>query len=230
MLVKNWMSKNVFTVDANDSMQDAMRLLKKYGIRMLPVMKKNKLVGIVTDRDLKRASASDASTLDVHELLYLLSKIKVKDLMTKDPITVPPDYTAEETALVLLDGKISGAPVVDGNGQVVGTITQTDLFRVLISLTGIGNVGIQFGFQVEDKPGTIKEVADIIREHGGRMVSILTSYDDIPEGYRKVYIRMRSIERSRLQKLKDKLSEKAALLYVIDHKENIREIYAEKIN
>jgi acetoin utilization protein AcuB len=230
MLVKNWMSKNVFTVDANDSMQEAMRLLKKYGIRMLPVMKKNKLVGIVTDRDLKRASASDASTLDVHELLYLLSKIKVKDLMTKDPITVPPDYTAEETALVLLDGKISGAPVVDGNGQVVGTITQTDLFRVLISLTGIGNVGIQFGFQVEDKPGTIKEVADIIREHGGRMVSILTSYDDIPEGYRKVYIRMRSIERSRLQKLKDKLSEKAALLYVIDHKENIREIYAEKIN
>jgi acetoin utilization protein AcuB len=143
---------------------------------------------------------------------------------------VPPDYTAEETALVLLDGKIFGAPVVDGNGQVVGTITQTDLFRVLISLTGIGNVGIQFGFQVEDKPGTIKEVADIIREHGGRMVSILTSYDDIPEGYRKVYIRMRSIERSRLQKLKDKLSEKAALLYVIDHKENIREIYAEKIN
>jgi acetoin utilization protein AcuB len=230
MLVKNWMSKNVFTVDANDSMQDAMRLLKKYGIRMLPVMKKNKLVGIVTDRDLKRASASDASTLDVHELLYLLSKIKVKDLMTKDPITVPPDYTAEETALVLLDGKIFGAPVLDGNGQVVGTITQTDLFRVLISLTGIGNVGIQFGFQVEDKPGTIKEVADIIREHGGRMVSILTSYDDIPEGYRKVYIRMRSIERSRLQKLKDKLSEKAALLYVIDHKENIREIYAEKIN
>jgi acetoin utilization protein AcuB len=211
-------------------MQEAMRLLKKYGIRMLPVMKKNKLVGIVTDRDLKRASASDASTLDVHELLYLLSKIKVKDLMTKDPITVPPDYTAEETASVLLDSKISGAPVVDDNGQIVGTITQTDLFRVLISLTGIGDVGIQFGIQVEDKPGSIKEVADIIRKHGGRMVSILTSYDDVPKGYRKVYIRMRSIERSRLQKLKDKLSEKAALLYVIDHKENIREIYAEKIN
>jgi acetoin utilization protein AcuB len=230
MLVKNWMSKNVITVDANDSMQDAMRLLKKYGIRMLPVMRKDKLVGIVTDRDLKRASASDATTLDVHELLFLLTKIKVKDLMTKDPITVPPDYTAEETALVLLDGKISGAPVVDKNGQVVGVITQTDLFRVLISLTGIGNAGIQFGFQVEDKPGSIKEVADIIREHGGRMVSILTSYDDVPEGYRKVYIRMRSIERSDLEKLKDKLSEKAALLYAIDHKENIRKIYAEKIN
>ena len=230
MLVKNWMSKNVVTIDANDAMQDAMSVLKEHGIRMLPVMKKGKLVGIVTDRDLKKASASDATTLEIHELLYLLTKIKVNDIMTRDPIAVPPDYTVEETARVLLDGKISGAPVVDDYGQVVGIITQTDLFRVLISLTGIGNGGIQFGFQVEDKPGSIKEVADVIRAFGGRMVSILTSYDDVPNGYRKVYIRMHSIERSQLQKLKNILSEKAALLYVIDHLENSREIYSEKVN
>jgi len=230
MLVKNWMSTKVVTIDANDAMQDAMRVLKEHGIRMLPVMKKGKLVGIVTDRDLKKASASDATTLEIHELLYLLTKIKVNDIMTRDPIAVPPDYTVEETARVLLDGKISGAPVVDDYGQVVGIITQTDLFRVLISLTGIGNGGIQFGFQVEDKPGSIKEVADVIRAFGGRMVSILTSYDDVPNGYRKVYIRMHSIERSQLQKLKNTLSEKAALLYVIDHLENSREIYSEKVN
>jgi acetoin utilization protein AcuB len=224
------MSKNVVTIDANDAMQDAMSVLKEHGIRMLPVMKKGKLVGIVTDRDLKKASASDATTLEIHELLYLLTKIKVNDIMTRDPIAVPPDYTVEETARVLLDGKISGAPVVDDYGQVVGIITQTDLFRVLISLTGFGNGGIQFGFQVEDKPGSIKEVADAIRAFGGRMVSILTSYDDVPNGYRKVYIRMHSIERSQLQKLKNTLSEKAALLYVIDHLENNREIYSEKVN
>jgi acetoin utilization protein AcuB len=224
MLVKNWMSKNVVTIDADDSMQDATRLLKEHGIRMLPVMKKNKLVGIVTDRDLKKASASDATTLEIHELLYLLSKIKVKEIMTKNPITVPPDYSAEETAQVLLDGKISGAPVVDHHGQVVGVITQTDLFRVLISLTGVGKGGTQFGFQVEDRPGSIREVADVIREFGGRMVSILTSYEGVPDGYRKVYIRMHSIDRSRLQKLKDKLSEKAAFLYMIDQRENNREI------
>ena len=224
MLVKNWMSKNVITIDANDSMQNATKLLKEHGIRMLPVMKKNRLVGIVTDRDLKKESASDATTLEIHELLYLLSEIKVKEIMTKDPITVPPDYTAEETAQVLMDSKISGVPVVADNGQVVGAITQTDLFRVLISLTGVGNGGIQFGFQVDDEPGSIKEVTDIIREFGGRMVSILTSYNDIPMGYRKVYIRMRSIERSKLQELKDKLSEKAALLYMIDQRGNSREI------
>jgi acetoin utilization protein AcuB len=229
MLVANWMSKNIITVDEKDSMQDAMKLLKENDIRMLPVMKKGKLVGIVTDRDLKRASASDATTLEIHELLYLLTRIKVKNIMTKEVITVPPDFTVEETALVLQKNKISGAPVVDSKGKVVGTITQTDLFRVLISLTGVAKGGIQFGLQIEDRPGSIKEVADIIRKFGGRMVSILSSYDQVPQGYRKVYIRMRNIERSELQKLIQELESKAGLLYMVDHSENNRKIFAEKI-
>jgi acetoin utilization protein AcuB len=225
MLVSNWMSKNVTTVDVDASMQDAMKLMKEKDIRMLPVLKKGQLVGVVTDRDLKRASASDATTLDVHELLYLVSKIKVRNIMTKNPITVPQNFTVEETADILLRHKISGAPVLDQNGQLVGIITQTDLFRVLISLTGVGKGGIQFAFQLEDRPGSIKEVADIIRLYGGRMVSILTSYDSVPEGYRKVFIRMHSIERARLQQLKEELSYKAALIYMVDHRENIREIF-----
>src|SRR5210317_259382 len=98
MLVSNWMSKDVITIDVNDSMHDAIKLMKQNDIRMLPVVKKGKLVGIVTDRDLKRASASDATTLDVHELLYLVSKIKVGNIMTKDPITVPQNFTVEKTA------------------------------------------------------------------------------------------------------------------------------------
>jgi acetoin utilization protein AcuB len=230
MLVANWMSKNIITVDENDSMHEAVKLLKEHNIRMLPVMKKKKLVGIVTDRDLKRASASDATTLEIHELLYLLSRIKVKSLMTKEVITVPPDFTVEETALVLQKNKISGAPVVDSKGKLVGTITQTDLFRVLISLTGVAKGGIQFGLQVEDRPGSIKEVADIIRMYGGRMVSILSSYDQVPQYYRNVYIRMRSIERSELQKLIQELESTAKLLYMVDHTENNRKIFAEKIS
>jgi acetoin utilization protein AcuB len=219
------MSKNVITVDVDDSMHDAMKRMKEKEIRMLPVLKKGKLVGVVTDRDIKRASASDATTLDVHELLYLVSKIKVGNIMTKDPVTVPQNFTVEETAEVLLKHKISGVPVVDQNGQLVGIITQTDLFRVLISLTGVSKGGIQFAFQLEDRPGSIKEVADIIRLYGGRMVSILTSYDGVPEGYRKVFIRMHSIERAKLQQLKEELSYKAALIYMVDHRENIREIF-----
>lgn len=225
MLVQNWMSKEVITIDADDSMQNAMKLIKERKIRMLPVMKKGSLVGIVTDRDLKRASASDATTLDVHELLYLVSKIKVKDIMTKDPITVPPDFTVEETAEVLLNNKISGAPVVDQSGKVVGTITQTDLFRLLVSLTGISKRGVQFAVQIEDRPGTIKAVADVIRNNGGRIISILTSYDGVAEGYRKVYIRAHSIDRSKLKELKDAIGKTASLLYIVDHLENKREIY-----
>ena len=225
MLVKNWMSKTVITADVNDSMNDVMSLMKKHGIGMVPVLKKGKLVGIVTDRDLKRSSASDATTLEVHELLFLISKIKVKDIMTKDPITVPFDFTVEEAAEVLTNNRISGAPVTDQEGQIVGTITKGDLFRVLISLTGVGKRGIQFAFQVEDLPGTIKDVCDIIRHYGGRMVSILTSYEHVPEGYRKVFIRMYGVKRGKLSQLEDDIREKATLLYVVDHRENSREIF-----
>jgi acetoin utilization protein AcuB len=224
------MSKNIITVDENESMHGAMKLLKEHDIHMLPVMKKGKLVGIVTDRDLKKASASDATTLEIHELFYLLTRIKVKDVMAKKVITVPADFTVEETAQVLQINKISGVPVVNIEGQIVGTITKTDLFRVLISLTGVEIGGIQFGLQVEDRPGSIKEVADIIRSYGGRMVSILSSYDEVPEGYRKVYIRMRSIERSEFQNLIHELESTAGLLYMVDHTENNREIFSEKIN
>jgi acetoin utilization protein AcuB len=225
MLVNNWMSKDVITIDVSESMHAAIKLMKQNDIRMLPVVKKGKLVGVVTDRDLKRSSASDATTLDVHELLYLVSKIKVQEVMTKNAITVPQNYTIEETAEVLLKNKISGVPVVDQNGEIVGTITQTDLFRVIISLTGVGNRGIQFAFQLDDRPGSIKEVCDVIRRFNGRIVSILTSYEGVAAGYRKVYIRIHSIERAMLQQLKEELSRTAALIYMVDHRENKREIY-----
>jgi acetoin utilization protein AcuB len=225
MLVNHWMSKQVITIDANDSMNNALHLLKKHNIKMLPVMKQGKLVGIVTDRDLKRASASDATSLEIHELLYLISKIKIKDVMTKNPITVPLDYTIEETAEVLLKHKISGVPVVDHHGNIVGIITQNDIFRTLISLTGVERKGIQFGLEVEDRPGSIKEVSDVIRQYGGRMASILTSYDLAPEGFRRLYIRMYGIDRFKLNKLKESLKEKASLLYMVDRREAKRETY-----
>jgi len=225
MLVKNWMSKEVVTAHVNDTMQDAVKLQREHGIRMLPVMEQGELVGIVTDRDMKRASASDATTLDVHELIHLVSTIKIKHIMTKNPITVPFDFTVEETAEVLLKNKISGVPVLNHDKEIVGTITQTDLFKALISLTSAGAKGLQFAFEAENRPGSIKEIADIIRRYGGRVVSILSAYENAPQGYRKVYVRMYSIDRSELSRLKDELKEKTTLLYMVDHRENLREIY-----
>ncbi|MGE0085358.1 MAG: CBS and ACT domain-containing protein [Desulfococcaceae bacterium] len=225
MLVKNWMNKKVVTVDVNDSMQNAISLIKENNIRMLPVLEKGKLVGIITDRDLKKASASDATTLEIHELMYLLAKIKIRQIMTKNPVTVQPDFTLEETAEILLGKKISGVPVVSPEGSVVGAITQSDIFRAFISLSGFGEKGIQFAFQVADKPGSIKELTDVIRDSGARIVSILTSYDNVAEGFRKVYIRLYNINREGLNQLKSKLKDRAKMLYTVDYRENKREIF-----
>ena len=225
MLVKDWMSAPAITVDVTDSMFDATNIIKQKNIRMLPVMKNGKLVGIVTDRDLRKASASDATTLEIHELVFLISQIKTEDIMTKDPVTIPLDYSVEETAQELLKRKISGAPVVDQSGHVVGAITQTDLFKALISLTGVGKEGIQFAFQLDDRPGSIKEVCDIIRKYNGRMVSILSSSERSSEGARRVYIRMSGVEGPKLSDLEKELKKKATMLYMVDQYKNIREIY-----
>jgi len=225
MLVKNWMSKKVVTIDVDDSMSRAISLLKEHKVRMLPVMKKGKLVGVVSDTDIKRSSASDATTLDVHELLYLISKVKIKDIMSQDPVTVPPDYTVEETAELLMKNKISGVPVVGKGGEIVGIITRDDLFNVLIALSGLGKKGIQFAFKLEDKPGSIKELTDIIRNHGGRIASILGSYDRVPAGFRVVYIRAYDLKREELQAILEELSGKALILYMVDHRDDKRQIF-----
>ena len=154
----------------------------------------------------------------------MISKIKVKEIMTKKPITVPFDFTVEETAEVLLKHKISGVPVVDHDGGLVGVITQTDLFRAIISLTGVGEKGIQFAFKLVDRPGSIQEVTEIIRDYGGRMVSILTSFNGSSKGFRDVYIRTYDIDRNRMGMLKDRLRKVAKLSYMVDHRENRREI------
>ena len=227
MLVKNWMSKNPITIDVNASMHDAIKVMKQENIKLLPALSGDDLVGVITDRDLKKASASDATSLDVHELLYLIMKIKVKDIMVKNPITVLEDFTVEETAEVLFNKKISGVPVTDKSGSIVGVITKSDLFRVIISLTGIGKKGIQLALQIKDASGSIKNVTDVIRKYQGRIVSILTSYDQVPWGYRKIYIRFFAMDRNNLEVLKEEIKDKSLLLYMVDHREDERFVYEE---
>ena len=225
MLVKNWMSKEVITVGADDSMQNAIYILQEQNIKILPVMDDATLVGIISDRDLKKASPSDATTLDMHELLFLISKIKVRDLMKKPVYTAKPDDTVEEAAALLLEKKISGLPVVDENNRLVGIITRSDIFRVLLSLSGLGKKGIQFAIQIKDMPGIIKEVRELIHEHGGRTASILSSSDNAPDGFLNFYFRIYQIDRQKLPSLLDRIREKGLLLYVVDHRENKRTIY-----
>jgi acetoin utilization protein AcuB len=146
MLIKGWMTSDVMTIDEDTSMMKASQIMKENNIRRLPVMHKGKLVGMITDRDIKEASPSKATTLDVHELYYLLSELKVKDIMSKNVYTIGPEETVEKAAVKMLEHRISGLPVVNEKGKVVGVITQGDIFKVLVSLTGIYRGGIQFAF------------------------------------------------------------------------------------
>ena len=227
MLVKYWMKTEVPWIDVDTSMQEAISVLKETRAALLPVMKKDRLVGVITDSDLKRASASDATALDMHELMYLISRIKANSVMSSPPVTVPPDYTLEETASRLSSHRISGAPVVDESGKVVGIISQQEIYEALSSLSGLAKRGIQLALLLEDRPGSIKEVTDVIRSHGARLVSILTSYDRVPEGYRRAYIRAYAVDRSTLAEMLEEVTQKARLLYMVDHKTDRREIREE---
>ncbi len=214
MLVKDWMSKDPITITDETSMMKAIHLMKQNRFRRLPVLHDGRLVGIVSDRDLKEASPSKATTLDVHELYYLLAELQVKDIMTRDPVTVSPDATVEHAAQLMLENTISGLPVVDDQGRVVGILTQSDVFRAFMHITGILQGGVQFALRLEDRPGLIKEVVDLLRERGARFVSLLTSYTSSKEGYRDIYLRVKNLSPEGIEAAKKDLATRHELLYV----------------
>jgi acetoin utilization protein AcuB len=134
MQIKERMTRSPITAPPEMPIQEALKLMRERGIRRLPVVdKKGKLIGIVSDRDLLHASPSDATSLSVWELNYLLSKVTLKDVMTKNVITVTPETPVQEAARIMAEKKIGGLPVVQA-GKVIGIITETDLFRVLLEL------------------------------------------------------------------------------------------------
>ena len=217
MLIKNWMTKNVITIDEDETMHAAIKLMNENNIRRLPVMKKKKLTGIVTNLDLNRESASKATSLSIHELNYLIDKLKIKEIMTKKNLqTISSSDTIEEAAVIMLEKKIGVLPVVE-DGKLVGIITESDIFKVLISMTGVRRGGVQFAFELEDKPGSIKEVADLLRSRGGRVVSIMTSYERAKEGFRHVYIRVANLDKKEVDSLKNELKD-FNLMYVSSDK------------
>ncbi len=226
MLVNDWMNTPVITIDATDSLARAADLMLKNKISVLPVTSESKLVGIITDRDLKRAAPSHISMPDIKDIIFHMARLKVDSVMSRDPVTVPPDYTLEETGEVLLQKSISGCPVVTYDGELIGMITKNDLFRALISVTGFPKRGVLLGFLLEDRPGSIKEVTDVLRKYNARLLSVMATYARAPEGFRYVYIRAYRVDRATLPDLKTELADTAKLLYMVDLRDGKRETYA----
>ncbi len=211
MLVSEWMTKDPITATPDTSFMKATKLMKENNIRRLPVVNDaGKLVGIVTDRDIKAASPSQATTLEIHELYYLLSELKLESIMTKKPLSVLPTDTVERAALLMTEKNIGGLPVVNTGGTVVGIITDMDVFRVLIDITGVKHGGVQLALRVTDETGSLRQVLDDMQKFNVRVVSILTAYED---GYRKVYIRIKPMERAKEDELVQEIKAKYELLF-----------------
>ncbi|GFK94625.1 Inosine-5'-monophosphate dehydrogenase [Fundidesulfovibrio magnetotacticus] len=214
MLIRDWMTKDVITVGPETSMMKASKLMRERKISRLPVVDDSgRLLGIVSDRDLKEASPSKATSLDMHELYYLLSEIKVKDIMTKTPLAVKPSETVEKAAVLMMNNNFGGLPVVDENLKVVGIITDSDVFKVLVEITGVTEGGVQLAFSLPNSPGKLKDVLDDLKGFGARIVSVLTSFTHADEGHRAVYIRIQDPDKSVLTEMVDALSQKYTLLY-----------------
>ncbi len=158
-LVKDWMTREVVTITPDTTLPEAHRLMTEKQIRRLPVMKNGHLVGIVTRGDVRGAEASDATTLSIWELYYLIGKIKIGEIMTRDPITISQDATIGEAAQMMLDYKISGLPAVDGQGRMVGIITESDIFRIVVQ---DWNESLSQGQAYSLRPETLTEGASPI--------------------------------------------------------------------
>jgi acetoin utilization protein AcuB len=164
--------------------------MKENNIRRLPVLSHGKLAGVVTDRDLKEASPSSTSEIDIHEMYYLLSEMKIKDVMTDKCICLKQDDTLEKAALVMLKERISGIMILDDNENLVGLLSETDILRGFIEATGIQDGSYQYVIEMPDQPGSTTKIIDLLREKEARVLSILTSFSDAPRGSKTVAIRI----------------------------------------
>lgn len=174
------MTRNPVTIPPDITVPDAQALMRREKIHRLPVMDKSgKLSGIVTAADLIHASASPATSLDMYELHYLISKLKVETVMTKKVITVTEDLPIEEAARIMADNDISGLPVLRGD-VLVGIITESDLFKLFIELFGARHIGVRLTLLLPEKRGELAAVAGAIANAGGNIVSLATFEGEDP--------------------------------------------------
>ena len=205
MLIKEWMATKILTVDANTSVMRATRTMKENKIRRLPVLSHGKLVGIITDRDLKEASPSNQADMDIHEMYYMLSEMKVKDVMSSDPICLNENDSLEKAALIMLDKTISGILILDDQKSLAGLLSESDVLKGFIHATGIQDGAYQYVMDMQDKSGSVSILIDILRGHKAHVLSILTSFEDAPAGLKRVAVRIK-VEDNEIKPLTEELS------------------------
>lgn len=180
MLVGERMTRPVITVRPETPLPDALDLMRKEHIRRLPVVDKHgALLGIVSQGDLLKASPSQATSLSMHEVTYLLSKLPVEQIMTRKVITVDENMPLEEAARIMADHEIGGLPVLRGK-ELVGIVTETTLFRIFLELLGARQAGMRITATVPDRPGELAGLTKAIYDLGGNIVALGTFTGESP--------------------------------------------------
>jgi len=173
------MTHPVITVGPDVPVMDALEMLRREHIRRAPVVENGKLVGIVSENDLRNASPGQATTLSVWEINYLVSKITVRKVMTKAVISTIEDTPVEEAARIMADHKIGGLPVLR-DGKVVGIITETDIFKIMLEMLGARQKAVRVSVLVPNIAGEIASLSKAIFELGGNIIALGTFAGDDP--------------------------------------------------
>jgi len=175
MLVYERMTRHPITVSPDTPVTEALQMMREHNVRRFPVIEKktNRLVGIVTEKELLYASPSPVTSLSIHEIHYLMSKITVDEVMTTELVTVVEDTAIEEAALLMVDNKVGALPVMRGQ-QLVGIITETDLFKTFIELFSARDPGVRLTVLVPEAKGQLAAVTRAISEIGGNILSLGT--------------------------------------------------------
>ncbi|AJQ30066.1 MULTISPECIES: CBS domain-containing protein [Pelosinus] len=198
MFVESRMTANPITISSNTTIADASEIMRNNKFRRLPVVEGGKLVGIVTDRDLRAVSASPATALSIFELNYLLAKMKIKDIMQKEVISINTGATVEEAAILMYNHRIGGLVVVDEQGAVAGIITETDIFKSFVDIMGLVDGKTRLTLDVTDKIGLLHEISEVFLAMNINITSMV-SYA-LPDGKIEMIIRADIIDTEELEK------------------------------
>jgi acetoin utilization protein AcuB len=195
MFVKERMTQNPVTVTDDTPVVEVGEILHKNKFARIPVLQNGKLVGIITRDDLLRVTPSEATTLSVWELNYVLSKLLARDVMTKNPITIGPEATLEEAALLMNEREIGCLPVVD-KGKLTGIITESDIFAAFLDLMGLKQTGTRLTIDLENRIGVIADITETIKSQGINIISMALFHRSNTAG--ELVLRLDSSETDRL--------------------------------
>jgi acetoin utilization protein AcuB len=194
MLVRDKMTPDPITVSPQTTTATALSLMREHNIRRLPVLDKGKLVGIVTDRDLMEVSPSPATSLSIFELNYLLSQMKIDNIIKKQSvISISPNDYLEQAALIMRDKEIGAITVVEA-GRLVGIITESNIFDAFIELMGLRDPGTRLDLELEDKPGMLTQVAEAISSHGGDISHLAVFREENGQAALVVQLRTKEVD------------------------------------